>query len=126
MKVYWDVEDHSFIIENENGKRMRVTSEKVENDPSSDYVIMTDAVLVHEVSVLDMVDVGDLVCPDDVAEEGVLLRLIGTDGLMIYCENQWRFSSGERVPFTVQKAALGSKKAEVLLDQVKTRLNKTW
>lgn len=127
MKVYWDVEDHSYIIENENGKRMRISSGKVETNPASDHVVMTDAILVHvhKVDPLDMVNVGDEVYPAEIARDGVILRLIGTDCFVIYCENHWRFLNGERVEFPVHEAVLYSKRDETLLSQVKTRVRES-
>ena len=104
MKVYWDVEDHSYIIENENGKRMRITSEKVETNRTSSHIIMKDAVLVHEVDPLDIVSIGDKVDPDKIAREGVVMRLIGTNCYIVYCENQWRMKNGNRLSFSVDEA----------------------
>ena len=123
MKVYWDTEDRSFIIENNNGKRMRITSAKVEDNPASDHIVMENAVLVHKVDPLDKVSVGDRVDPGDVAKEGVVLQLIGTDCLMIYCEGRWRHTSGKAVQFTVNNAMLRAKNSESLLYKVKTRMS---
>ena len=125
MKVYWDVEDHSFIIENDNGKRMRVTSSMVQTNPNSDYIIMEDAVLIHKIDLLDAISIGDKVYPAEVARDGVILRLIGTDCFVIYCENHWRFLNGERVEFPVHEAVLYSKRDETLLSQVKTRVRES-
>lgn len=122
MKAYWDTEDHSFIIENENGKRMRITSEKVETNPTSDYIVMEDTTLVYEVDPLDMVNVGDIVRPDKVAREGVVLRLIGTSCYIIYCENQWRMSNGNGLGFMVDDAVLDAKRDDVFLKVVRDRL----
>lgn len=122
MKVYWDVEDHSYIIENENGKRMRVASEMVEDNPTSDYVVMMDAVLIHKVDPLDVVNVGDKVNPAEVAHEGVVLRLIGTSCFIVYCENQWRMTNGNSLGFSVNEAVLHCKRDDVLLKVVRDRL----
>lgn len=122
MKAYWDAEDHSYIIENENGKRMRITSGRVEVNPASDHVVMTDAVLIHGVDPLDLFSIGDEVNPDEVAREGVILRLIGTEGLIIYCEGHWRLPNGNLLGFPVDKAVLHSKRDDVFLKIVRNRL----
>ena len=122
MKVYWDTKDRSFIIENENGKRMRITSGKVEADPFADHIIMTDAVLVHEVDALDMASIGDKVHPDKIAREGVVLRLIGTNCYIVYCENQWRMKNGNGLGFNVDEAVLYSKRDDVFLKIIRNRL----
>lgn len=122
MKVYWDVEDHSFIIENESGKRKRITSAMVEGNLDSDYINMEDAVLVHEVDPLDMVNIGDKVNPDEVAREGVILRLIGTNCYIIYCATRWRRGNGNGIDFSVDEAVLHSKRDDVLLKVVRDRL----
>ena len=122
MKVYWDVEDHSYIIENENGKRMRITSEKVETNRTSSHIIMKDAVLVHEVDPLDIVSIGDKVDPDKIAREGVVMRLIGTNCYIVYCENQWRMKNGNRLSFSVDEAVLHSKRDDVFLKIIRNRL----
>lgn len=123
MKVYWDVEDHSLIIENENGKRMRITSKKVEDDIFSDHIIMKDAVLVHEVDSLDVISVGDKVNPAEVEREGVVLRLIGTNCFIVFCENRWRLADGNRLNFIVNEAVLHSKGDDVFLKIVRNRMN---
>ena len=122
MKVYWDTEDHSYIIENENGKRMRVTSEEIEVNSASDYVIMTDAILVHKVDPLDIVSIGDKVNPDKVAREGVVMRLIGTNCCIIYYKNQWRLTNGSSLGFSVNEAVLHCKTDYALLKVVRDRL----
>lgn len=123
MKVYWDVEDHSLIIENENGKRMRITSKKVEDDIFSDHIIMKDAVLVHEVDSLDVISVGDKVNPAEVEREGVVLRLIGTNCFIVFCEGHWRLADGNRLNFIVNEAVLHSKGDDVFLKIVRNRMN---
>lgn len=122
MKAYWDTEDHSYIIENENGKRMRVSSSMVEVNPTSDHIVMRDAILVHEVDPLDMVNVGDIVNPDDFAREGVVLRLMGTNCYIVYCEGQWRMKNGNGLAFSVNEARLHSKRDDVFLKIVRDRL----
>lgn len=122
MKVYWDTEDHSYIIENENGKRMRVASGTVEINPASDRIVMREAVLVHEVDPLDTISVGDKVNPAKVEREGVVLRLIGTDCFIVYCANQWRMKNGNRLSFSVDEAVLHSKRDDVFLKIIRNRL----
>lgn len=122
MKVYWDVEDHSFIIENDNGKRMRVTSSMVQINPNSDSVVMDDAILIHKVDLLDTVNVGDKVNPAEVEREGVVLRLIGTNCFIVYCENWWRMANGDRLGFSVNEAVLHCKRDDALLKVIRDRL----
>lgn len=123
MKVYWDTEDHSYIVENQNGKRMRISSGKVESNPASDHVVMTDAILVHKVDPLDMVNVGDEVNPAEIAREGLVLRLIGTNCFIVYCENQWRMKNGNGLGFIAHKAVLHSKRDDVFVKIVRDRMN---
>ena len=122
MKVYWDTEYPSFIIENENGKRMRVTSSTVQLNPTADHIIMKDAVLVHEVDLLDTINVGDKVNPAEVEREGVVLRLIGTDCFIVYCENHWRSANGNGIGFKVTEAVLHSKMDNAYYRAVRERL----
>lgn len=122
MKVYWDTEYPSFIIENENGKRMRVTSSTVQINPTADHIIMKDAVLVHEVDLLDTINVGDKVDPAKVEREGVVLRLIGTDCFIVYCENHWRSANGNGIGFNVNEAVLHSKMDNTYYRAVRERL----
>lgn len=123
MKVYWDVEDYSFIIENNNGKRMRVTSSMVQINPDSDNIVMEDAVLIHKVNLLDTISVGDKVNPAEVEREGVVLRLIGTNCFIVFCENRWRLANGDRLNFIVNQAMLHSKRDDVFLKIVRNRMN---
>lgn len=122
MIVYWDTEDYSFIIENDNGKRMRITSSMVQTNPTSDCIIMNDAVLIHKVDMLDTINVGDQVKPDEVAREGVVLRLLGTRCLIVYCENRWRMTNGNPLGFPVEEAVLISKRDDVFFKSVRDRM----
>lgn len=124
MIVYWDTEDYSFIIENNNGKRMRVTSSMVQENPTSDHIVMRDAVLIHKVDMLDTITVGEQVNPSEVARDGVVLRLIGTDCVVIYCGSQWRFPNGDTLGFIVNEAVLHSKRDDALLKIIRDRLLK--
>ena len=123
MKAYWDTKDNSYIIENENGKRMRVTSGMVDGNLDSPYITMEDTVLVHEVDPLDIVNVGDQVNPAEVEREGVVLRLIGTNCFIVFCENRWRLANGNRLNFIVNEAVLHSKRDDVFLKVVRNRMN---
>lgn len=122
MLVYWDTEDHSFIIENDNGKRMRVSSSMVEINPTSDHIVMRDAVLIHKVDLLDTINIGDQVKPNEVARDGVVLQLLGTRCLVVYCQGQWRLENGNGLPFIIDRAILHSKKDDVFLEIVHKRL----
>lgn len=122
MIVYWDTEDYSFIIENDNGKRMRITSSMVQTNPNSDHINMEDAVLIHKVDMLDTLSIGDQVNPDEVAREGVVLNLIGTECLIVYCLGRWRLANGNSLGFTVNQAALHSKRDDAFLEVVHDRM----
>lgn len=122
MKVYWDTEDYSFIIENDNGKRMRITSSMVEENPTLDHIAMTDAMLIYEVDPLDTLRIGDQVIPSAVVRDGVVLRLIGTAGLIICCGGQWRTTDGKLLRFAVNEAVLHSKNDDDLLRIVRNRM----
>ena len=102
---------------------MRVTSSMVQINPDSDHIVMKDAVLIHKVNLLDTISVGDQVNPAEVEREGVVLRLIGMNCFIVFCENRWRLANGDRLNFIVNEAVLHSKRDDVFLKIVRNRMN---